>query len=158
MEDIFYELRPETVWKFGIGPESGLREQPRGVEGVPIGRLLPPKKCGRDAFSYFPNSFSTHSGEYRPQERPEPRKTPALSLSSRLASSPTESASSIAARTPRRMRRENRRLAKEIGHEVREGMNKNFERGLRTNRSMDVSDARRLARKLAGGARISRAL
>jgi hypothetical protein len=56
------------------------------------------------------------------------------------------------------MRQEKRKLAREIGHEVREGMNKNFERGLRTNRSMDVSDARRLARKLAGGARISRAL
>jgi hypothetical protein len=54
------------------------------------------------------------------------------------------------------MRQENRKLAKEIGHEVREGMNKNFERGLRTNRSMDVSDARRLAHKLAGGSRISR--
>jgi hypothetical protein len=48
----------ETVWKFGMGPESGLRKWPRGVEGVPIGRLLAPKKGGRDAFSYFPNSFS----------------------------------------------------------------------------------------------------
>jgi len=56
------------------------------------------------------------------------------------------------------MRQENRKLAKEIGHEVREGMNENFERGLRTNRSMDASDARRMAHKLAGGARISRAL
>ena len=26
----------ETVWKIGIGPETGLRERPRGVEGVPI--------------------------------------------------------------------------------------------------------------------------
>jgi hypothetical protein len=63
-----------------------------------------------------------------------------------------------AAKTLRGMRQEKRKLAREVGHEVREGMNKNFERGLRTNRSMDVSDARRLARKLAGGARISRAL
>jgi hypothetical protein len=30
---------------------------------VPIGRLLPPKERGRDAFSYFPNSFSTSFGE-----------------------------------------------------------------------------------------------
>jgi hypothetical protein len=63
-----------------------------------------------------------------------------------------------AAKTLRGMRQENRKLAKEIGHEVCEGMNKNFERGLRTNRSMDASDARRLAHKLAGGARISRAI
>src|SRR4051794_11859693 len=42
-----------------MGPESGLRKWPRGVEGVPIGRLLAPKKGGRDAFSYFPNSFKS---------------------------------------------------------------------------------------------------
>jgi hypothetical protein len=30
----------ETVWKFGIAPESGLRERPRGVQGVPIRALL----------------------------------------------------------------------------------------------------------------------
>jgi hypothetical protein len=35
----------------------GLLKRPRGAEGVPIGRLLPPKKRCRDAFSYFPNSF-----------------------------------------------------------------------------------------------------
>jgi hypothetical protein len=34
-----------------------LLKRPRGAEGVPIGRLLPPKKRCRDAFSYFPNSF-----------------------------------------------------------------------------------------------------
>src|SRR5215207_1732683 len=53
----------ETVWKFGMGPKSGLRKRPKGVEGVSIGRLLVPKKRSRDAFSYFPNSFSTHFGE-----------------------------------------------------------------------------------------------
>src|SRR5215217_7482229 len=52
----------ETVWKFGVGSESELRKRPTGLEGVPIGRLLPPKKRAWDAFSYFPNSFSTHSG------------------------------------------------------------------------------------------------
>jgi hypothetical protein len=31
-----FEVRRETVWKFGIGPESGPRERPRGVEEVPI--------------------------------------------------------------------------------------------------------------------------
>jgi hypothetical protein len=51
-------LPSETVWKFEMGPESGLRKRPEGIEGVPIGRLLPPKKRARDAFSYFPNSFS----------------------------------------------------------------------------------------------------
>jgi hypothetical protein len=47
----------ETVWKIGMGPELGLRKRPRWVEGVPISRLLAPKMCARDAFSYFPNSF-----------------------------------------------------------------------------------------------------
>jgi PAB1-binding protein PBP1 len=56
------------------------------------------------------------------------------------------------------MRAENRRLAKEIGEHVRESINKNVERGLQTHRSLDKSDARRLARQLAGGPRISRAL
>jgi hypothetical protein len=62
-EGLFTGVRGETVWKFGMGPESGLQERSEGIEGVPIGRLLPPKERGRDAFSYFPNSFSTHSGE-----------------------------------------------------------------------------------------------
>jgi hypothetical protein len=54
---LFTELPGETVWIFGMYPESGLRKRPRGVQGVPIGRLLAPKKCARDAFSYFPSSF-----------------------------------------------------------------------------------------------------
>jgi hypothetical protein len=29
-----------------MSPEAGLRKQPRGVEGVSISRLLPPKKYG----------------------------------------------------------------------------------------------------------------
>src|SRR5215212_4005485 len=48
----------ETVWKIGRGCGSGFRKQPRGVEGAPIGRFLPPNKPGREAFGYFPNSFS----------------------------------------------------------------------------------------------------
>jgi hypothetical protein len=47
------------------GADSGLRKQSRGVEGVPIGRLLRPKKCARDAFSSFPNGFSTKVGASR---------------------------------------------------------------------------------------------
>jgi hypothetical protein len=46
-----------------MGPKSGLRKRPKGVEGVSIGRLLVPKKRSRDAFGYFPNSFSMHAGE-----------------------------------------------------------------------------------------------
>src|ERR687898_547557 len=53
----FTQVRGETVWKFGMGPERGLRKRPGWVEGVPIGRLLPPKKCSPDTFGYFPNSF-----------------------------------------------------------------------------------------------------
>ena len=40
-----------------MSPEAGLRKQPRGVEGVSISGLLPSIKYGREAFSYFPNSF-----------------------------------------------------------------------------------------------------
>jgi hypothetical protein len=40
-----------------MGPELGLRKRPRWVEGVPISRLLAPRMCARDAFSYFPNSL-----------------------------------------------------------------------------------------------------
>jgi hypothetical protein len=54
---LFTLLRGETVWKFGMDPERGLRERPGWVEGVPIGQRLLPRKCSRDAFGYFPNSF-----------------------------------------------------------------------------------------------------
>jgi|SRR5215208_4984184 len=55
----------QTVWKFGVDPELGLRKRPRGVEGVSIGRILPLKKGAPDAFSYFPNSFSKSFGDVR---------------------------------------------------------------------------------------------
>jgi transposase len=41
----------------------GVPKAARRGEEESIGRLLAPKKRGRQAFSYFPNSFSTHSGE-----------------------------------------------------------------------------------------------
>jgi hypothetical protein len=41
-----------------MGPDSGLRKRSTGLEGVPIGHFLGGKKHGRDAFGYFPNSFS----------------------------------------------------------------------------------------------------
>jgi hypothetical protein len=63
-----------------------------------------------------------------------------------------------AAKTLRRVERRLGDLDKRIGKEVREGINRNVERGLNTNRALDKSDARRLARQLAGGPRISRAL
>src|SRR5215204_5389658 len=53
----------ETVWKIGMGPERGVPKANERVETVPIGRFLAPKKHGREAFGYFPNSFSTHLGE-----------------------------------------------------------------------------------------------
>ena len=50
-----------------MGPKSGLRKRPKGVDVVHIGRLLAPKKSPGEALSYFPNSFSTldfsHLGE-----------------------------------------------------------------------------------------------
>src|SRR5215211_7815528 len=54
----------ETVWKIGMVAESILRGTPRGDEGGFIGRFLSPKTHTREASGYFPNSFSTHSGEY----------------------------------------------------------------------------------------------
>ena len=56
---MFTEVRGETVWKFEMGAESGLRKQLRGIQGSPIGRLLAPKKCARETFRYFPNSFGS---------------------------------------------------------------------------------------------------
>ena len=49
----------ETVWKVVMGSEPGVRKRRKEVDGVPIGCLLPPKKCARETFSYFPNSFSS---------------------------------------------------------------------------------------------------
>src|SRR5918994_7247307 len=67
----FTQVRGETVWKFGMGPERGLRKRPGWVEGVPIGRLLPPKKCSPDAFGYFPNSFGRRILRTSPKRRSE---------------------------------------------------------------------------------------
>jgi hypothetical protein len=53
----------ETVWKIAMGSEIGVPEAAKRAERAPIGRLLPPKKHAREAYSYFPNSFSTHSDE-----------------------------------------------------------------------------------------------
>src|SRR5215211_6673909 len=47
-----------------MGPERRIPKANERVETVPIGRFLAPKKHGREAFGYFPNSFSTHFGEY----------------------------------------------------------------------------------------------
>src|SRR5829696_6741200 len=54
----------ETVWKIGSGPEWGPRRPPGGHEGESIGRLLAAKIYALEASGYFPNSFSTHFGEY----------------------------------------------------------------------------------------------
>jgi hypothetical protein len=35
----------------------GFRRRPRGVEGAPIDRFLPPKKPGPETFGYFLNSI-----------------------------------------------------------------------------------------------------
>ena len=46
-----------------VGPDIGVPKAAEGVERAPIGRFLPPKKRSREAFGYFPNSFSMHFGE-----------------------------------------------------------------------------------------------
>src|SRR5215212_1364022 len=58
----------ETVWKIGMGSEIGFRRPQRGAQRASIGRLLPPKQHAREAYGYFPNSFSTHSGELGREE------------------------------------------------------------------------------------------
>src|SRR5215212_8314444 len=59
--------------EFRIGVPKAAR---RGEEES-IGRLLAPKKRGRQAFSYFPNSFSRHFRDYTVSRPPritaEPR-------------------------------------------------------------------------------------
>ena len=54
----------ETVWKIGIRPEMGVPTAlSRGDKEAAIGCFLLPTKRTREALGYFPNSFSTHSGE-----------------------------------------------------------------------------------------------
>jgi hypothetical protein len=57
------EVRGETVWKIGISPEMGVLKALKRAKEAAIGRFLPPRKRTREALGYFPNSFSTHSGE-----------------------------------------------------------------------------------------------
>lgn len=63
------------------------------------------------------------------------------------------SANEDAAKTLRRVER----ILASVGVEIREGVNHNMERGLNTGRSMDRSELRRDALKLAGGPLIARA-
>jgi hypothetical protein len=102
----------ETVWKFGMGPKSGLRKCPKGVEGVYIGRLLPPRKCRRNAFSYFPNSFSTldfsHLGIWQSASAKGSVHAPGTFCGSRCARA-TRNKSQILARRPQPPPRRGRR-------------------------------------------------
>src|SRR5215204_1764930 len=43
----------ETVWKFGIGPESGLRERPRGSKESQFGRFLLPERRAETPSAIF---------------------------------------------------------------------------------------------------------
>ena len=54
---LFTQVRGETVWKIGIGAESGFRRRPRGGKEAQLGRFLESKKHGREVLGYFPNSF-----------------------------------------------------------------------------------------------------
>src|SRR5215211_7445030 len=53
----------ETVWKSGIGPEWGSESGQEEWKESPFGCILSPQRRAPDALGYFPNSFSTHSGE-----------------------------------------------------------------------------------------------
>src|SRR5829696_1348205 len=63
---LFTQPRRETVWKIGVGPESGLRGLPIGDEGGSIGRFLPPKRKGETPSAIFqtvsPKLFGKASG------------------------------------------------------------------------------------------------
>jgi hypothetical protein len=41
----------------------GFRKRSTGAKEADFGRFSAPKKVTREAFHYFPNSFSTHFGE-----------------------------------------------------------------------------------------------
>ena len=49
------KLFGNSAWAPNRGPESGQD----GSKEFRFGRLLAPEMCPRNAFSYFPNSFST---------------------------------------------------------------------------------------------------
>src|SRR5215208_7191327 len=47
----------ETVWKFGMSPESGPLGPRGGCQEAADGLLLAPKTHGREAFQLFPKQF-----------------------------------------------------------------------------------------------------
>jgi len=54
---LFTELPRETVWKSGMGTESGLRAPPNGGEGASTDRSVTPRMCTMVLPGYFPDSF-----------------------------------------------------------------------------------------------------
>jgi hypothetical protein len=54
---------PKLFGKSELVPNWGYEGPSRGEERAKLDRFLPPITHSREAFSYFPNSFSTHSGE-----------------------------------------------------------------------------------------------
>jgi hypothetical protein len=54
---LFTEVRGETVWKSGIGPEWGSESGQEEWKESPFGCILSPQRRAPDALGYFPNSF-----------------------------------------------------------------------------------------------------
>jgi hypothetical protein len=68
------ENRPsETVWKSGMGPESGPRKRSRGVVGARISRSLGGKKRDRDTLGSFQTVSEGYFSEVRPEMRSQDR-------------------------------------------------------------------------------------
>jgi hypothetical protein len=47
----------ETVWKSGLGTESGFRAPPNGDEGASTDRCVTPRMCTMVLPGYFPDRF-----------------------------------------------------------------------------------------------------
>jgi hypothetical protein len=157
-----------TGWYARGGIIPGVKGKQVMVQAHAGERVLPPDMVKSfDRLAQTIQGWSRNIGGHRMGRisvGPQGVQMPGLSVSARgIQINPRQLhrgayAQEDTARTLRRVERRLGDLDKRIGKEVREGINRNVERGLNTNRALDKSDARRMARQLAGGPRISRAL
>jgi hypothetical protein len=66
---LFTRVRGETVWKFGIGPESGSESGQEGSKESRFGRLLPPERRGETPSAIFQTVSEGEFSEVRIQDR-----------------------------------------------------------------------------------------
>src|SRR5215218_10415475 len=73
---LFTEVRGETVWKSGIGPEWGSESGQEEWKESPFGCILSPQRRAPDALGYFPNSFGRGILGSSRLQAPPPRPGP----------------------------------------------------------------------------------